>query len=475
MTKDTETAATPHLDYPMSPFSLRFKNEALERRFSVEHLARALPTIRLFLVAASLFYGLFGILDAFIIPEIAALAWIIRYLVVCPTFLVIAALTYSPIFARASQQILAAGMFIGGAGIMVMTTFAHWPGNSLYYAGLILVMIYGSSLVHLRCLYAGILCILVVAMYQVVALWINPIPALVLWNNDSFLITSMAIAVFFSYLQELQFRRDFISTDLIRRAKASSDELRLQAEAASKAKSDFLAVMSHELRTPLNAIMGFSEVMQHRMFGPVGSEKYAAYVNDIHQTAEHLLSIITDILDLSKADIGKLTLHEEDMDVVAIIDQSLRLTREKAMEQGLRLALQAPASSRPILHADARLVRQVFLNLLGNAIKFTPAGGLVSVALEADADGGWSIQVSDTGIGIAAADLPRILEPFVQVESALSRKHGGTGLGLPLVKKIMELHGGDISIESTLGAGTTVTVRFPASRYMRMAASAVVA
>jgi signal transduction histidine kinase len=475
MTEGTETPSAPNPDYPMSALSLRFVDEAFEQRFRVEHLARALPTIRLFLVAATLFYGLFGVLDRFIIPEMSGVAAIIRYAVVCPTFLGIAAFTYSRVFARISQQVLAAGMFAGGAGIVLMTALAHWPGNSLYYAGLIIVMIYGSSLVHLRCLYAAVLCLLTVLSYQVVALWINPIPPFALWNNDSFLITSMAIAVFFSYLQELQFRRDFISTDMIRRAKAASDDLRSEAEAASKAKSDFLAIMSHELRTPLNAIMGFSEVMQHRMFGPVGSEKYAAYVNDIHQTAEHLLSIITDILDLSKADIGKLTLYEEDVDVLAIIDQSLRLLREKAMEHGLRLALQSSASSRPILHADARLIRQVFLNLLGNAIKFTPTGGLVSVSVEADAQGGWSIHFSDTGIGIAAADLPRIVEPFVQVESALSRKHGGTGLGLPLVKKIMELHGGGIAIHSTLGAGTTVTVRFPAVRFMHAAAPAVVA
>jgi signal transduction histidine kinase len=304
-----------------------------------------------------------------------------------------------------------------------------------------------------------------------VAIWINPIPSDVLLNNDFFLVASTVIAVFFSYLQELQFRHDFISTEMIRRAKTTSDELRFQAEAASKAKSDFLAVMSHELRTPLNAIMGFSEVMQHRMFGPIGAEKYAGYVNDIHQTAKHLLSIITDILDLSKADIGKLTLYEEEIDIVAVVDQSLRLMREKATEHGLHLVLRPPDADRPILRADMRLVRQVFLNLLANAVKFTPAGGLVSVVLQAEMDGAWSICFSDTGIGIAAADLPRIVEPFVQVESALSRKHGGTGLGLPLVKKIMELHGGTIAIDSTLGVGTTVTLHFPARRCVQVAAT----
>jgi two-component system cell cycle sensor histidine kinase PleC len=475
MTKGPEPSPTLSADYQMKPLTLRFADKALERRFVLEHLARALPTIRIFLFGASLFYAMFGFLDLLVIPEAVVIAWTIRYAVVSPLLLGIIAFTYSPAFARISQPIFAAATLIGGLGIIVMIAFAQWPGNSLYYVGLVLVMIYCSSLVHLRFLYAAGICLLLVALYQVVAIRINPIPSHELLSNDFFLVTATTIAIFFSYLQELQFRRDFISTETIKRAKAASDELRLQAEAASKAKSDFLAVMSHELRTPLNAIMGFSEVMQHRMFGPIGAEKYASYVNDIHQTAQHLLSIITDILDLSKADIGKLALHEEDVDLFAIVDQSLRLMREKAAEHGLRLALRAAAHTSPILRVDARLVRQVFLNLLGNAVKFTPAGGLVSVSIETDARGAWCIHFSDTGIGIAPADLPRIVEPFVQVESALSRKHGGTGLGLPLVKKIIELHGGALAINSTLGAGTTVTVLFPASRYRRMAAPAVVA
>jgi signal transduction histidine kinase len=475
MTKGPETPSTLSVDYRMSRLTLRFAEEAIERRFVLEHLVRALPSIRVFLFGASLFYALFGILDARVIPEAVVIAWIIRYAIVSPLLLGIIALTYWPSFARISQPVFAAGTFVGGLGIIVMIAFAQWPGNSLYYVGLVLVMIYCSSLVHLRFLYAAGMCLLLVLLYQGAAIWINPIPSHELFSNDFFLVTATAIAIFFSYLQELQFRRDFVSTETIKRAKATSDELRFQAEAASKAKSDFLAVMSHELRTPLNAIMGFSEVMQHRMFGPIGSEKYATYVNDIHQTAEHLLGIITDILDLSKADIGKLKLHEEDEDLFALVDQSLRLMREKATEHGLRLALRAVPDNRPILRLDARLVRQVFLNLLGNAIKFTPAGGLVSVSIEADARAGWCIHFSDTGIGIAPRDLPRIVEPFVQVESALSRKHGGTGLGLPLVKKIVELHDGALTIKSTLGAGTTVTVLFPESRFRRMAKPAVVA
>jgi len=207
------------------------------------------------------------------------------------------------------------------------------------------------------------------------------------------------------------------------------------------------------------------------MFGPIGSERYIGYVDDIHGTAKHLLGIITDILDLSKAEVGRLTLNEEEVDIIDVLDQCFRLLREKAVEQGLRVSLQRP-TERPLLRVDSRLVKQVFINLIGNAIKFTQPGGAITASVERRADGSCSARIADTGIGIAPADLGRVLEPFVQVESAFNRKHGGTGLGLPLAKKIMELHGGALSIESAPGIGTRVTIIFPASRAVRPAGNA---
>jgi two-component system cell cycle sensor histidine kinase PleC len=287
-------------------------------------------------------------------------------------------------------------------------------------------------------------------------------------NNDFFLGMSVAMGIFSAYVQELFVRRDFINTDIIVQAKRVSDELRIHAEAANKAKSEFFAVMSHELRTPLNAILGFSELMQQRVFGPLGSERYAAYVDDIHGTGKHLLNIITDILDLSKAEAGKLTLSEEVVDVGEVLGQCLHLLRERAAEQELVLFLTLPPE-RVHLRADARLLKQVTINLLNNAIKFTPTGGTVEVALEIAEDGGCSVRVTDTGIGIAEEDLSRVLEPFVQVESAFVRKHGGTGLGLALVPKVTELHGATVSISSALGAGTTIVIAFPAERLAALA------
>jgi signal transduction histidine kinase len=222
--------------------------------------------------------------------------------------------------------------------------------------------------------------------------------------------------------------------------------------------------MSHELRTPLNAIIGFAEVMQQRLFGPVGAERYAGYVDDIHDAGKHLLSIINDILDLSKAETGKLALQEDAVDIVSVLNQCLRLLRDRAAEEGLRVSLAAPPQQDSCLRGDERLIKQAFLNVLNNAIKFTPTGGSITVTLEAGPENGPSVRFTDSGIGIAEADLTRVLEPFVQVESAFARKHGGTGLGLPLVKKIMELHGGRLAISSVLGAGTSVVLHFPVER-----------
>jgi signal transduction histidine kinase len=462
--RPAEPAGHPAPDYSLRPLTLAFKDEALERRFVVENLLRSLPVVRLFLLAAAALYAVFGILDAQVIPEIRTTAWLIRYALVCPLMLGVLLLTYTPAFTRFAQPALAASMLSAGLGILAMIALAEPPGNGLYYAGLVMVVIYGSSLIRIRLLNAAAISLVLVALYQPVAIVINPIPPHLLVSNDFFLLMSVATGIFSSYVQELIVRRDFISNDQIRREKAIADELRVHAEAANRSKSDFLAVMSHELRTPLNAILGFTQIMQKRMFGPVGSERYVAYVDDIHKTANHLLSIITDILDLSKAEAGKLTLNEEVFDPIGVLDHCLRLLRERAAEQGLRLSLQAPPGLSLRVRGDERLVKQAFLNILGNAIKFTPPGGSISVVVEQASTGGWAIRFSDTGIGISESDLERVLEPFVQVESAFARKHGGTGLGLPLVKKVMELHGGSVEIASTLGSGTTVVVHFPAER-----------
>ncbi len=242
------------------------------------------------------------------------------------------------------------------------------------------------------------------------------------------------------------------------------------AETADRVKSEFLATMSHELRTPLNAILGFSEMMLREVFGPLGSDQYRDYVRDIHSSGSHLLSIIGDVLDLSKAAAGKLTLDERWVDAREVVSTVCRLVQPRINDAGLSLALKIPPGDLAI-YADERVLKQMLLNLLSNACKFTPPGGRVECSISVDA-GGMAFAVTDTGIGIAAEHLARVMRPFVQVDSSLSRRHEGTGLGLALVNVMAELHGGSLRLESEVGVGTTATVILPVGR-MRSAGSDV--
>jgi two-component system cell cycle sensor histidine kinase PleC len=245
---------------------------------------------------------------------------------------------------------------------------------------------------------------------------------------------------------------------------------RSQAEAANAAKTQFLANVSHELRTPLNAILGFSEILKEQMYGPLGAREYADYAADIHESGTLLLNLINDLLDMAKIESGKFELQEEACDVADIVDTVTRVVAERAMRA--QVGIEQRVAPLPPLLADDRKVRQILLNLLSNAIKFTPAGGTVCISAGPDAAGRIAITVSDTGIGIPPHQLERVLEPFTQVENIMTRKHAGTGLGLPLSKSLMDLHGGTLTLASELGSGTTVTIAFPASRNLLATATA---
>ncbi|HEX9870407.1 MAG TPA: HAMP domain-containing sensor histidine kinase [Candidatus Tectomicrobia bacterium] len=261
------------------------------------------------------------------------------------------------------------------------------------------------------------------------------------------------------------------SRDMIVEREREAHHLRQLAEQASEAKSQLIYNMSHELRTPLNAVIGFSEILLKQMFGPLGSQRYLAYVEDIHDSSSHLLGILNSILDLSKAEAGKLTLNEEQVELPRVLDQCLRMFRHRAVEQDIGLTVDLPAQAI-LLQADPQMLSQVIINLLSNAFKFTPSGGEISVNVTNMEDGRCRICINDTGIGISEEDLPRVIEPFVQVESAFNRRYEGTGLGLPLSKKMVELHGGELEIASKLGEGTSVTIWFPADRAIAASAPA---
>jgi PAS domain S-box-containing protein len=280
--------------------------------------------------------------------------------------------------------------------------------------------------------------------------WVDTAAALVQWDGQP---------ASLSWLTDIS-RRKRMEEELIKSKEA--------AEFANRTKTEFLANMSHELRTPLNAIIGFAEVIKDQMFGPIGLKKYADYAKDIHSSGRHLLAVINDILDLSKLEAGKLELRESEVSLDRVGEECMMLIRDRAGKSKVRLIGEFEPLMPPLL-CDERALKQVLLNFLSNAVKFTPPGGHVTLGIRRVGDG-VAISVADTGIGMSKDEIAVALSVFGQVDSKLARRHRGTGLGMPIAKSLIELHGGTLTVESTPKVGTTMTATFPASRIVAKAA-----
>jgi signal transduction histidine kinase len=257
-----------------------------------------------------------------------------------------------------------------------------------------------------------------------------------------------------------------VMVGILQRRNARAYALQIErdrADAANRIKSEFVANMSHELRTPLNAILGFAEMLEKRYFGEL-NPKQLEYVRNIRQSADHQLALVNDLLDLAKIEAGKMDLNEERVLLREELDASLPLIEERLRATGL--TLQIDTAPGLVLHVDRRRFRQILINLLSNAVKFTPGGGRVSVRTETSGDHGLLLTIANTGPGMSPADIDRALKPFEQAESMVAQAHEGTGLGLPISKRLAELHGGSMVIASREGEGTAVTVRLPRERVL---------
>lgn len=251
-------------------------------------------------------------------------------------------------------------------------------------------------------------------------------------------------------------------TDL-RETEASLREALHEAQIANQAKTTFLANMSHELRTPLNCVIGFSDILADEMMGPIGHPKYKEYAGDIRQAGRDLLNIINDILDISRIEAGRIVLRDQTVSLANLLAHCARVFSPQLGELGLEMTVRCP-DDLPAIHADEHRVRQVLFNLLSNAIKFTRPGGRIAITAALGDDGRISVAVADTGIGISEENLRQVLDLFVQVEDPFVRARASSGLGLPLSRGLMKLHGGELQLESRLGEGTTATILFPADR-----------
>ncbi len=265
---------------------------------------------------------------------------------------------------------------------------------------------------------------------------------------------------------ELQEEKDTLIAE-IDQARKNSEEARRRAEEASLAKSRFLATMSHELRTPLNAILGFSEVMKDQIFGPHSNDSYAEYSRDIHSSGEHLLALINEILDLSRVEAGRQELHEEALPLAEVARDCLHLIKMRAAKRDITI-IESFEADLPKLWADERALRQIILNLLSNAVKFTPAHGTVTVKIGWTQPGGQYLMVRDSGPGIPEAEIPLVLSTFGRGSAAIKGAEEGTGLGLPIVKGLLELHGGTLILRSKPREGTDAIAVFPPDRVIAL-------
>ena len=443
----------------MNRFSLRFADPGLEAAFTSDQIRKLLRPVRVAALVGIAVVVCMSVLIDQIVPQARALTF-------APSFamLVLLALLYAFTYTQAFLKGYGTGVVIIACALSAVFAWiaAFAPAVDVILPGTLIFMVIhtlnGYNLLRLRFPVAVAGGWLGAAVFLGYLGYAHVLTGGGLLRSSVALILANVFGMLAAYQLDLFARREFVATIENVRLFREIQEKSAQLEVASRHKSEFLANMSHELRTPLNAILGFSEVLVEKMFGEV-NEKQLDYLKDIHSSGQHLLSLINDILDLSKIEAGKMELQVSEFDLPEALQTAISLVKERAQRHGIELKLEV-VPSLGMIHADERKFKQIMLNLLSNAVKFTPEAGSITVAAKTN---GKMVEVSvaDSGAGIAPEDHGAVFEEFRQVGGDAARKAEGTGLGLPLAKRFVELHGGQIGLESAPGKGSTFTFTIP--------------
>lgn len=448
---------------------LRFSDPAMEQRFHEHEIDGRVQEIRLFLALGCVIFAAFGFLDFYVGGEHAEEMLIVRFGFGFPGMVACLYMISRDQFKDYRKYFSIMSVLFPALSIVIMLYFVDGSSRDFYPFGVIAVLYYGTFLVGFKIAYVGAYCLVVGVSYGL-AVYINPPSQDAIASGGAFFILGIGTTLIITGLMERETRQRYEAMERQKQARQLAESMLVEARSADFAKSQFLAMISHELRTPLNAVIGFSEIMKDEMLGPLGNERYVEYSNDIHASGSHLLGIINDMLDLTRADMGKFELSDGDFSLVEMVESALKMNSDRAGRNGITLLMRVDLSATDLyIRADERRLRQAVLNLITNSLKFTPRGGEVVTRITLTETKEIQIIVTDTGVGIPADRLDRVLEPFAQVENAFTRQNDGVGLGLPLVKAIVEGHGGRIKIDSTVGVGTKVTITLPTTRLSPLA------
>ena len=438
--------------------------EAEFRRYSCETTLRS---VRLSLVLGAILVAGFGALDAYMAPNVVHHFWFIRFAIIIPMFAICMIASYTRGFARINQPIISGAVTATGLGIVAMMAMAPPPADQSYYAGLMLVLMYAYTVVQLRFLWATLSSVLILLAYEVVAIGIVRSPFIVLINNHFFFVSALLVGMLAGYFLELHSRRDFMSLHELKQARDQLQTAKERSEAASIAKTEFLANMSHEIRTPMTAIMGFTENLLDPDQPP--ADRLAA-IHTVRHNGEHLLQIINDILDISKIEAGKMEVERIPCRPTDLVGDVRDLMIVRAQQKQISFDIEYDGALPDTIVSDPTRLKQVLVNLVGNAIKFTNRGGVRLItgftpnnatAITRPATPMLVFEVVDSGVGMSAEQVRKLFTAFSQADSSTTRRFGGTGLGLVISKRLVELLGGDILVSSQPGIGTRVRIAIP--------------